>query len=127
MRRHSAKSFYRIWDCLDFTNIEWQLDTFFTCHQRKDDLEQIVQAIHSDKTQTCDACLQFGHSIRRYPQTKLALQKRRSSQVYNPRKKNQLGVYANSEPFDKFTDIMIPQELFCKGMHIWTVHTFPTS
>jgi len=93
---------------MDPRNIAWQLETIFICHQRHDNLEQIVQAIRSDETQTCDACLQFGHGIRRWLQTKLAFQKRRLSQVYNPRKENQLGAYANSKPFDKRTDIMIP-------------------
>jgi len=39
LRRNSAKSFHRIWDCLDSTNIAWQLDTFFICHRRDDNIE----------------------------------------------------------------------------------------
>ena len=111
LRRKSSKLFHRIWDCLDSTNIEWQLNTFFICYQRDDNIQQIVQAIRSDKTQTCEVCQQLGHGSRGCPQTKLAFLKR-VSQAYNPRKENQLGVYANSEPFDKLTDITLPQEFF---------------
>ena len=114
LRNNSAKPFHRIWDCMVPTNIAWQLDAFFICHQRNDNIEQIVQAMRSDKTQNCEACQQLGHGIRRCPQTKLAIQKRRLSQAYNPRKENQLGSYANLEPFDKLTDITIPQSFFEK-------------
>jgi len=103
-----------MWDCMDPKNIAWQLDTFFICHQRNDNIEQIVQVIHSDKTQSCEACQQLGHGIRRCPQTKLAFQEPRLSQAYNPRKENQLGIYANFKPFDKLTDTTIPQSFFEK-------------
>ena len=88
------------------------MNTFFICHQRNDNIEQIGQAIRFDKTQCCEACKQVGHCIKRCPQTKLAFQKRRVSQAYNPRKENQLGPYVNSEPFDKLTDITIPHNVF---------------
>jgi len=76
LRRHSAKPFCRIWDCLNFTNIARQLETFFTCHQREDNLEQIEQSIRSNKTQTCEVCKQVGHCARRCLQTKIAFQNR---------------------------------------------------
>ena len=114
LQRNSLKPFHRIWDCLDSTNISWQLNTFFICHQRDDNIEQIVQIIRFDKIQTCEVCKQVGHGIRRCSQTKLAFQKRRVSQAYNPRNENQLGACANSVPFDKLADITIPQKFFEK-------------
>ena len=57
---------------------------------------------------------------------KLAFQKRCLSQAYNPRKENQLGSYANLEPFDKLTDITIPQSFFWKCMRIQTIYIFLT-
>ena len=112
LRRHSSKLCHGIWDCLNATNIKWQLNTFFICHQREDNVEQTIQVILSDKFQTCEVCKQVGHEVRRCPQTKIAFQKRRLTQAYNPRKDNQLGAYANLEPFDKLTDIMIPHDFF---------------
>ena len=56
LRNNSAKPFHRIWDCMVPTNIAWQSDTFFICQQRDDNIEQIIQAIRSDKTQSCETC-----------------------------------------------------------------------
>ena len=86
LRNNSAKPFHRIWDCMDPRNIEWQLDTFFICHQRDDNIEQIVQAIRSDKTQSCEACQQLGRGIRRCPQTKTCISKTLPQSGIQPQK-----------------------------------------
>ena len=88
------------------------IDNFFYFYQHDDNIEYIVKTIRLDKFQICEVCKQEEHDARRCPQTKIAFQKRGLCQAYKPRKESQLGAYANSEPFDKLTDVMIPHEFF---------------
>ena len=93
-------------------NANWQIDTIEKLLQRDENFQIIQNLIRPNKPNYCCACDNKKLRSWNCPHAKQQAQSRRHKLSRNERKDNQVGDYANREPFQLLKDTLIPQQVF---------------